>query len=807
MKKLHQNLASIFALVLIPLLFNTAHIQAQCWTEVWSDEFNGASLDLTKWNYDLGTGCPGLCGWGNNEKQSYTNSTQNVNVTGGNLNITARYSAGVGGPEYDFTSGKINTRNKFDWLYGRFEARMRLPAGTGMWPAFWMLPDPTGNPYGGWPTSGEIDIMEFRGDLLSTMNGTVHYGNPAPNNRYDGTNYTLATGDFVNSFHTFALEWGPGEIRWYVDDILFKTETKTPNSLNPASNNAVTWPWDQNFYMIFNLAVGGWYSGNPSTATIIGGDVNYNRTMQIDYVRVYSDLSGSGFTGSISGKSSILQNESGVTYSVPTGTGATYAWTVTGGTIASGQGSNSITVNWGTTDGTVSVLKTLACGSATYNLPVTVQPTNFGVVYEDFENIRHQSYGFTNGIFVQNMANPSGSVQNTSPYVSRYTRNAADQYDVLIIENISLGDADDFEKRIRRFLMDVYSNAAGRVIEIVLEDPVLSSPVNYPTGRHSTYRATTGAANTWETLEFNYINSPDASVIGANATRLTLLFSPNTYTNTVFYFDNLMATHKPATSVISGSANTCQDQTGRVYSVINTAGSSYAWTVPSGAAITAGSAGPNNNSITVTMGSTSGNVSVIETNTTGCAGASVSLAVNVNAKPVTTGITGSATACNNQSGLVYSVTNTAGSTYAWTRPSGATITAGATGPNNNAVTITMGTVTGNVGVVETNAAGCAGTIETLAVTVSPCAGLSYASNASFNIYPVPAEANLRVEFKDNLKGITQITITDNLGRIVEEYQIESVSELQLNISNLPSGIYFMQIKNNDLVEIGKFIKK
>ncbi|MBX9851615.1 MAG: family 16 glycosylhydrolase [Cytophagaceae bacterium] len=806
MKKLHQKFSLTFALIIISIIFNT-NIQAQCWTEVWSDEFNGASLDLTKWNYDLGTGCPGLCGWGNNEKETYTNSTQNVNVTGGNLNITARYSAGAGGTGYDFTSGKIHTRNKFDWLYGRFEARMKLPAGTGMWPAFWMLPDPTSNPYGGWPTSGEMDIMEFRGDLLSTMNGTVHYGNPAPNNRYDGTTYTLATGDFVNSFHTFAMEWGPGEIRWYVDDILFKTETQTPNSLNPASNNAVTWPWDQNFYMIFNLAVGGWYSGNPSTATIIGGDVNYNRTMQVDYVRVYNDLSGSGFTGSIAGKSSILQNESGVTYSIPTGTGATYAWTVTGGAIASGQGNNSITVNWGSTDGTVSVLKTLACGSVTYNLPVTVQPTHCGMVYEDFENIRHQSYGFMNGIFVQNMANPSSSAQNTSPYVSRYTRNAADQYDVLIIENISLGDADDFEKKIKRFLMDVYSNAAGRVIEIVLEDPALSSPTNYPVGRHSTYRATTGAANSWETLEFAYINSPDAAVVGANATRLTILFSPNTYTNTVFYFDNLMATHKPVTSNITGSASTCENQAGRIYSVTNTAGSSYAWAVPSGSVITAGSTGPNNNSVTLTTGTVSGNVSVIETNTTGCAGTAVNFAVTVNARPNTSSITGSATACTNQSGLIYSVTATAGSSYAWTVPAGASITAGSTGPNNNSVTVNIGTVSGNIGVTETNAAGCTGTNKTLSVTVSTCTGISYASNGSFNIYPVPAEANLRVEFKESFKGITQITITDNLGRVMEEFQAEGASDVELNISSLPSGIYFVQIKNNELTEIRKFIKK
>lgn len=254
-------------------------------TLLWEDEFNGTTLDLTKWSYELGNGCPDLCGWGNNEKQYYTNNAANINVYGGYLNITAKYQPNYLGGSSSFTSGKITSSGKFNSLYGRFEARIKLPAGLGMWPAFWMLPQDKA--YGGWPTSGEIDIMEYRGDITNKVGGTLHYGNGWPNNQNDGTSYFLPTGNFTSSFHDFAVEWEPGIIRFYVDGNLYKTETKSPNSLSPQSNNAVKWPWDQNYYVLLNMAVGGWYPGNPSTVDIINGDTNYSRTMQVDYVRFY----------------------------------------------------------------------------------------------------------------------------------------------------------------------------------------------------------------------------------------------------------------------------------------------------------------------------------------------------------------------------------------------------------------------------------------------------------------------------------------------------------------------------------------
>ncbi|MCS6823322.1 MAG: family 16 glycosylhydrolase [Cytophagaceae bacterium] len=602
----------------------THHCLSQhCWSEVWTDEFNGTTLDLTKWNYDIGDGCPGLCGWGNNEKQYYTSQTNNISVASGYLNITARYSPAVSAIA-DFTSAKIHTRDKYSFRYGKVEARMKLAAGIGVWPAFWMLPQPP-NPNGGWPTSGEIDIMEFRGDIINRVDGTVHYGNSWPNNQHDGTSYTLSTGDFVNSFHIFSIEWEPGVIRWYVDGMLYKTETQTPNSLNPPSNNPVTWPWNENFYIILNLAVGGWYTGNPSTAAIIGGDVNWNRTIQIDYVKVYTDLSAGGLSGGISGKSSVLQNETNLIYSIPHTAGATYNWSHSSGTtLISGAGTNEITLNWNAADGVVSVTKTIACGSASYSLNVTVQPTHCGRVIEDFENIRHPSYGYISGVINTQHTNPSPNSQNSSPFCAQYFRNGSEQWDVIVLNNANLSDAAHLKTGAKRFLLDVYSNAAGRIIEITLESDV-ASPTNYPAGRHSNYRATTSVANAWETLEFTLNTIPDPSVPDNAVSKMVLFFAPNTLTNTTYYFDNLMIDNKPKTSFISGPASVCSGTLHYSYSVPNTTGSSFSWHIPAGANILSSN---NANSVSVVFPApTSGNITVTETNATGCSATHITKSV------------------------------------------------------------------------------------------------------------------------------------------------------------------------------------
>jgi len=180
---------------------------AQCWNLVFEEEFNGTSLDLSTWEYQVGSG-----GWGNNELQYYT-SGSNVQVSNGTLKIIAQQSGNV------YTSSRIRTKNKADFRYGRLEARIKMPIGQGIWPAFWMMP--TDDVYGGWPSSGEIDIVEYLGHDTNTIHGTCHYGNSPGNKGSSGSSYTLNSGDFHTAFHVFSIEWESNVIRWYMDGQLY----------------------------------------------------------------------------------------------------------------------------------------------------------------------------------------------------------------------------------------------------------------------------------------------------------------------------------------------------------------------------------------------------------------------------------------------------------------------------------------------------------------------------------------------------------------------------------------------------------
>jgi beta-glucanase (GH16 family) len=255
---------------------------------VWSDEFDTTMLDLNKWAYQIGDGCPNLCGWGNSELEYYTSNGNNTYISSGVLNMKViKQNAGSA----SFTSSKLITKGLYSRTYGRFEARMRMPTGYGLWPAFWMLS--TNN---NWPTTGEIDIMEYRGDQTKITQGTLHYGSKSPNNQYDGSSYTCTKG-LDQDFHIYAVEWTADDIKWYFDDVLYKTETKNPNSLSPASNN-VAWPWNTDFYIILNVAVGGWFTGTTNPADVVLTKPNF----EIDYVRVYdmdnSSIAETAYNGS-----------------------------------------------------------------------------------------------------------------------------------------------------------------------------------------------------------------------------------------------------------------------------------------------------------------------------------------------------------------------------------------------------------------------------------------------------------------------------------------------------------------------------
>ncbi|KGP91078.1 licheninase [Pontibacillus chungwhensis BH030062] len=265
--------------------------EATDWTLVWNDEFLTEEIDSDKWTYDIGNwivdedGNGVAPGWGNNEQEYYTDSPENSYIEDGNLVIKAKKEKKTDQfGSYDYTSAKLKTKGLFSKKYGKFEARMKLPEGQGYWPAFWMMPEDS--VYGNWPVSGEIDIMEAAGNDTSTIGGTIHYGEEWPNNTYTGEEYHFPEGENYTDYHTYSIEWEPGEIRWYVDGELYQTLNKWfSKGTNEAANYTFPAPFDQEFYMILNLAVGGWYGGDVDETTEFPGQ------MEVDYVRVY-ELTG-----------------------------------------------------------------------------------------------------------------------------------------------------------------------------------------------------------------------------------------------------------------------------------------------------------------------------------------------------------------------------------------------------------------------------------------------------------------------------------------------------------------------------------
>lgn len=263
-------LFSTFIIIALTSCDNPLDPPVPNWQLVWQDEFNGTygqSPDSTKWTYDIGTG---VNGWGNQELQYYTDRPVNVSLDGeGNLTITARRESFGGQP---FTSARIKTQGLLEQAYGRFEARIKMPWGPGIWPAFWLLGSDINSV--GWPQSGEIDIMEYRGQQTNLINGTVHGPGYSGGNSITKT-FGFTNDRFDNDFHLFAVEWGKNYLRFYVDDIMYQ-ELK-PEDL-PGQ-----WVFDKPFFIILNVAVGGNYVGFPTSQT------PFPQTMLVDYVRVYKE--------------------------------------------------------------------------------------------------------------------------------------------------------------------------------------------------------------------------------------------------------------------------------------------------------------------------------------------------------------------------------------------------------------------------------------------------------------------------------------------------------------------------------------
>jgi beta-glucanase (GH16 family) len=264
-----RRLSFVFSLLLIISFVGiptTATVQAKpsyAYTNlVWSDEFSGSTIDRTNWTFDIGGG-----GWGNNEYEFYTDRPENARIENGSLVIEARKERYR---NRNYTSARLKSQGLRSWTYGRVEARIKIPYGQGIWPAFWML----GNDIttAGWPNCGELDIMENIGREPAIVHGTLHGPNYSGASGIGGQ-YTLATGVFSNDYHVFAVEWYPDHISWFVDNTLYMTKT--------TADVPGVWVFNHPFFIILNVAVGGYWPGYPDATT------TFPQFMQVDYVRVY----------------------------------------------------------------------------------------------------------------------------------------------------------------------------------------------------------------------------------------------------------------------------------------------------------------------------------------------------------------------------------------------------------------------------------------------------------------------------------------------------------------------------------------
>jgi beta-glucanase (GH16 family) len=261
----------LLALLLLPAPQAVrASSQPEDWELVWSDEFDGKEIDKAKWKYETGGH-----GFGNNELQFYTDRADNSFLDKGQLVIRAQAEKFK---NRAYTSAKLQSVQA--WTYGRYEFKAKLPKGKGVWPAIWMMPSDL-KKYGGWPQCGEIDIVEQLGHEPNRVYGTLHFGNPHPP-AGKGASVALKQGSLVDDWHEYALEWVPGELRWFVDGELYQVQ----NSWFTSGGGGAAWPapYDRDFYLQLNVAVGGGWPGNPDATTV------WPQELRFEYIRVFKSV-------------------------------------------------------------------------------------------------------------------------------------------------------------------------------------------------------------------------------------------------------------------------------------------------------------------------------------------------------------------------------------------------------------------------------------------------------------------------------------------------------------------------------------
>lgn len=565
-----------------------------CAELIWQDEFDGSTLDATKWTPQIGDGCDiNLCGWGNNELQYYTGRPENVKVESGNLIISSLKET-FGGKGY--TSARIRSIHKGDFTYGRIEARIKVPKGAGSWPAFWMLS--TDEPYGPWPQSGEIDIMENQGKTPTYVAGTVHYGDPIPYNKYVAKVYYLPSGQFYyNDFHVFSIDWDSTSIKWYMDGNLYHT-------FNKSQVAPYNWPFDKEFHIILNNAIGGNLGGTVD-------DTNLPQTMEVDYVRVYSNP----LNFNIIGNQQLFVNASNEKYYVPDVSGATdYQWSVpSGATIVSGQGTSSISVNWGdlSSAGNVSLTVIKACGSLDRTLSVKLlDDASCTLLFDDMDghtNVKYESWNTID--FYPSYENPS-EVNNSSAYVGLFYKNpGTDQF---VMGNLPIPDYAVYESGQRIITMDLYTNATvGTTVQLRFLNKQKATGT-YPAGVRTVLTAKTSLFRKWETLVFKFDQIKDATTFIEEIDQIAVVLDEEaTGSGKYFYFDNIQRGLLPYNAIQGNPIIENCDVASEEYHVTDHSSSVYNWTVPTG--FTIGS-GQNTSMITVNWsGTPAGRIYVKET--------------------------------------------------------------------------------------------------------------------------------------------------------------------------------------------------
>jgi beta-glucanase (GH16 family) len=337
----HKCTVAICCLSFIAI--NSSSLKAQNRRLVWAEEFNATIIDRSIWSFNMGPS--------NDNVHYYTDRSDNARIESGILRILALKESYEG---FNYTAALLSTKNSINWRYGRMEARIKLPGTNGFVPAFWMMP--VDDQYGWWPLSGEIDIMEHPTNSVDKIGCGVHFGVYGSTTGPEPRNALIRVPDAETAFHVYAIEWTPDKIDFYIDNNKHLT-------FNNDHGGFLTWPFNQPFYIILDVAVGGSWVGNPDASTV------FPAVMEVDYVRVYQYMNDVAIIGA----DFVPYNSQSISYSVPDIAGASYAWSVPGDArIVSGQNTHQIAVDWGIFGGDISVVLTTGDGSFEKNYPVKV---------------------------------------------------------------------------------------------------------------------------------------------------------------------------------------------------------------------------------------------------------------------------------------------------------------------------------------------------------------------------------------------------------------------------------------------------